>query len=104
MFYGFVFRVSCCVVRVAGYISMWVSASTNIRVASAAHRSYNECLQICFRGGAFSAVLCITLCVFGVSLLYCVLSVLFVNSDLLKPEGMSKKRGGEGVMCLMFDV
>jgi Na+/H+-translocating membrane pyrophosphatase len=66
---------------------MWVSASTNIRVASAARRSYDECLHICFRGGAFSAVLCITLCVFGVTLLYCVLSVLFVNTDMLKPEG-----------------
>ena len=66
---------------------MWVSASTNIRVASAARRTYDECLQICFRGGAFSAVLCITLCVFGVSLLYCLLSVLFVNTGMLKPEG-----------------
>lgn len=66
---------------------MWVSASTNIRVASAARRSYDECLQICFRGGAFSAVLCITLCVFGVTLLYCILSILFVNSGMLKPEG-----------------
>jgi len=69
-----------------GYISMWVSASTNIRVASAARRSYGECLQICFRGGAFSAVLCITLCVFGVTFLYCVLSVLFVNTGMLKPD------------------
>jgi Na+/H+-translocating membrane pyrophosphatase len=72
----------------AGYVSMWVSASSNIRVASAARRSYHECLEVCFRGGAFSAVLCITLCVFGVSMLYIVLSVLFVNSGVLKPHGM----------------
>lgn len=71
----------------AGYVSMWVSASSNIRVASAARRSYHECLEICFRGGAFSAVLCITLCVFGVSMLYIILSVLFVNSGVLKPSG-----------------
>lgn len=71
----------------AGYISMWVSASTNIRVTSAARRSYGECLEICFRGGAFSAVLCITLCVFGVSMLYFTLSVCFVNSGILKPAG-----------------
>lgn len=73
----------------AGYVSMWVSASSNIRVASAARRSYQECLEICFRGGAFSAVLCITLCVFGVSMLYIILSILFVNSGLLTPSGHS---------------
>jgi Na+/H+-translocating membrane pyrophosphatase len=71
----------------AGYVSMWVSASCNIRVASAARRSYAECLEICFRGGAFSAVLCITLCIFGVTMLYIILSLLFVNTGVLKPSG-----------------
>ncbi|TMW66093.1 hypothetical protein Poli38472_003858 [Pythium oligandrum] len=61
----------------AGYISMWVSAQSNIRVTSAARRSYGEALLICFRGGAFSAVLDITLCVAGVSILYVVLYVMF---------------------------
>jgi H+-translocating diphosphatase len=70
-----------------GYVSMWVSASCNIRVCSAARRGYPECMEICFRGGAFSAVLCITLCVFGVSMLYFILSVLFVNSGVLKSSG-----------------
>ncbi|RHY11120.1 hypothetical protein DYB25_004021 [Aphanomyces astaci] len=61
----------------AGYISMWVSAQSNIRVASAARRSYGEALLICFRGGAFSAVLDITLCVAGVSILYVLLHAAF---------------------------
>ncbi|KAJ0405315.1 hypothetical protein P43SY_001074 [Pythium insidiosum] len=61
----------------AGYISMWVSAQSNIRVASAARRSYGEALLICFRGGAFSAVLDITLCVSGVSILYVSLHMMF---------------------------
>ncbi|CAK4613512.1 unnamed protein product [Aphanomyces euteiches] len=61
----------------AGYISMWVSAQSNIRVASAARRSYGEALLICFRGGAFSAVLDITLCVAGVSILYVLLHWAF---------------------------
>ncbi|EQC35017.1 V-type H(+)-translocating pyrophosphatase [Saprolegnia diclina VS20] len=61
----------------AGYISMWVSAQSNIRVTSAARRSYGEALLICFRGGAFSAVLDITLCVAGVSILYAVLYMMF---------------------------
>jgi H(+)-translocating pyrophosphatase len=63
-----------------GYVSMWVSASTNIRVCSAARRSYSEALDICFRGGAFSAVLCITLCVFGVTTLFLSLHFVFVTT------------------------
>jgi len=55
---------------IAGYVSMWVAAQTNIRVASAARRSYMEALIICFRGGAFSAILVLALCVSGVTLLH----------------------------------
>lgn len=56
----------------------WVSAHANIRVASAARRGYGEALVICFRGGAFSAVLDLTLCVAGVTLLYVVLYAWYV--------------------------
>ncbi len=66
-----------------GYVSMWVSASTNIRVCSAARRSYAEALDTCFRGGAFSAVLCITLCVYGVSMLFLILHFFFVTHGTL---------------------
>ena len=58
---------------------MWVAALTNIRVAGAARRSYAEALVVCFRGGAFSAVLSITLCVLGVATLYATLCALFVG-------------------------
>lgn len=44
---------------------MWVAARSNIRVASAAKKSYGVALVVCFRGGAFSAVLNLTLCVAG---------------------------------------
>lgn len=60
---GFTFGAICS--AISGYVSMWVAAQSNIRVASAARRSYNEALIVCFRGGAFSAVLNLTLCVFG---------------------------------------
>ena len=63
---------------IAGYVSMWVSAQANIRVASAARRSYMESLIICFRGGAFSAVLVIAMCVVGVTLLHAVMYLFFV--------------------------
>lgn len=62
---GFVVGALCS--ALAGYVSMWVAARSNIRVASAARRTYGEALIICFRGGAFSAVLNLTLCVAGQS-------------------------------------
>eukprot|EP00500_Bicosoecida_sp_ms1_P002290 CAMPEP_0203811278 /NCGR_PEP_ID=MMETSP0115-20131106/3464_1 /ASSEMBLY_ACC=CAM_ASM_000227 /TAXON_ID=33651 /ORGANISM="Bicosoecid sp, Strain ms1" /LENGTH=798 /DNA_ID=CAMNT_0050720099 /DNA_START=197 /DNA_END=2593 /DNA_ORIENTATION=+ len=65
----------------AGYVSMWVSAQTNIRVASAASRSYMEALIICFRGGAFSAILALTMCVTGVTLLHGLLHFMFVAGN-----------------------
>jgi hypothetical protein len=60
---GFVFGAVCS--AVSGYTAMWVAARANIRVASAARRSYGEALVVCFRGGAFSAVLNLTLCITG---------------------------------------
>jgi H+-translocating diphosphatase len=76
---SFVMGASCS--AGAGYIAMWVSARANIRVASAARRSYMESLVVCFRGGAFSAILVIALCVVGVSLLNAVLHGLFVSDE-----------------------
>lgn len=64
----------------AGYVSMIIASLSNIRVASAGRRSYSEALIVCFRGGAFSAVLNLTLCVAGVTSLYALLMVLFAGS------------------------
>jgi hypothetical protein len=63
----------------AGYVSMHIAAATNIRVTSAARRGYAEALAICFRGGAFSAILVLALCVLGVTLLHMLLTALFVG-------------------------
>lgn len=74
---GFVCGAVCS--AVSGYTSMWVAAQSNIRVASAGRRTYGEALVVCFRGGAFSAVLNLTLCIAGVSTLYTALYLLFAN-------------------------
>lgn len=66
----------------AGYVSMWVAVRANIRVASAARRSYTEALVLCFRGGAFSAVLVIAMCVLGVTLLHALVHLLFVPATV----------------------
>jgi inorganic pyrophosphatase len=60
---GFVFGAVCS--ALSGYTAMWVAARANIRVASAGRRSYGEALVVCFRGGAFSAVLNLSLCIAG---------------------------------------
>lgn len=62
----------------------WVSAHANVRVASAARRSYAEALIVCFRGGAFSAVLDITLCIGGVTLIYVILYAWYVGNGKLE--------------------
>ena len=64
---------------ISGYISMWVAAQSNFRVASAARRTYGEALVVCFQGGAFSAVLNLTLCITGVTSLYMTLHFIFVH-------------------------
>ena len=72
------FLLGCFCSAIAGYISMWVSAQTNIRVCSAASRSYSEAFYVCFRGGAFSAILALTMCVSGITLIYIFCYVAFV--------------------------
>jgi len=75
---GFVFGAVCS--AISGYVSMWVAAQSNIRVSSAGRRTYGEALNICFRGGAFSAVLNLTLCIFGLTSLYLIMDTIFVQT------------------------
>lgn len=74
---GFIFGAVCS--AVSGYVSMWVAAQSNIRVASAGRRTYGEALVVCFQGGAFSAVLNLTLCITGVTSLYITMHFMFVQ-------------------------
>lgn len=61
----------------SGYAGIWVSVRANVRVAAAARKCYNEALQICFRGGAFSAIINVALAIFGISFLYLFMSFIF---------------------------
>eukprot|EP00591_Stephanopyxis_turris_P008500 CAMPEP_0195517064 /NCGR_PEP_ID=MMETSP0794_2-20130614/9541_1 /TAXON_ID=515487 /ORGANISM="Stephanopyxis turris, Strain CCMP 815" /LENGTH=836 /DNA_ID=CAMNT_0040645807 /DNA_START=216 /DNA_END=2726 /DNA_ORIENTATION=+ len=82
---GFVFGAVCS--AISGYTAMWVAAQSNIRVASAARRSYSEALVLCFRGGAFSAVLNLTLCILGVTSLHTLLHFIFATGSGSKLAG-----------------
>ncbi|HEX5970872.1 MAG TPA: sodium-translocating pyrophosphatase, partial [Gemmatimonadaceae bacterium] len=59
---------------VAGYVGMWVSIRTNIRVAAAAMSSLNDALQTALRGGAVSGIFTVAMSLLGVGGLFAVLS------------------------------
>mmetsp|Transcript_14088 Transcript_14088/g.38562 ORF Transcript_14088/g.38562 Transcript_14088/m.38562 type:complete len:816 (-) Transcript_14088:33-2480(-) len=62
------FLIGAACSAISGYGGMWVSVRVNSRVAAAARRCYNDCIQICFRAGTFTAVLNVALVVQGLSL------------------------------------
>jgi len=77
---GFTFGALCS--AFSGYLAMWVAARSNVRVTSAARKSgYHRALVACFQGGAFSAVLNLTLCIGGVVTFYTLLLVCLVSDD-----------------------
>jgi len=79
---GATFAVGALCSAACGYITMIVSAQANVRVTSAASRSYGEALTLCFRGGAFSAILSVTLCIGGITLVYVFVQASFGHVGL----------------------
>ena len=67
---------------IAGYMGMWVSIRTNIRVASAARTSLNAALQTALRGGAVSGLFTVAMSLIGVS-------GLFAALHAIAPAGVS---------------
>ncbi|CAK9092546.1 unnamed protein product [Durusdinium trenchii] len=51
---------------IAGYVGMWVAVRSNIRVASAATRSFGEAIAVGLRAGAFSGVLVVSMVLLGI--------------------------------------
>jgi Inorganic pyrophosphatase len=97
---GFLVGAVCS--AMAGYVSMWVAAQSNIRVASAGRRSYTEALVICFRGGAFSALLNLTLCVAGVATFYVFLYQMFCMNGMLVATHLPMLMVGVSVVVLVL--
>ena len=60
---------------IAGYMGMWVSIRTNIRVAAAAMTSLNAALQTALRGGAVSGLFTVAMSLLGVGGLFAILSL-----------------------------
>jgi inorganic pyrophosphatase len=77
------FMIGACCSAISGYAGIWVSVRANLRVAAACRNDYNAALQICFRGGAFAAIINVALAIFGISILYLGLSLHFyLNSPV----------------------
>ena len=66
---------------IAGYMGMWVSIRTNIRVASAAMTSLNAALQTALRGGAVSGLFTVAMSLLGVGGLFAILT-FFIPAGL----------------------
>eukprot|EP01006_Ploeotia_vitrea_P050377 TRINITY_DN67453_c0_g1_i1.p1 TRINITY_DN67453_c0_g1~~TRINITY_DN67453_c0_g1_i1.p1 ORF type:complete len:805 (-),score=122.26 TRINITY_DN67453_c0_g1_i1:904-3267(-) len=61
---------------VSGWIGMWVSVRANLRVASCAGKyRYDDAMSVSLRGGAFCGLFVVTLCILGISTLFCVFQV-----------------------------
>jgi inorganic pyrophosphatase len=74
---SFSFLIGAHCSAIAGYAGIWVSVRANIRCAAAARKCYNEAIVICFRGGAFAAIINVALAIFGISFMYLVLNFYF---------------------------
>lgn len=73
--FSFLLGANCS--ALSGYAGIWVSVRANVRVAAAARKCYNDAIQICFRGGAFSAIINVALALFGISFMYLMMSFIF---------------------------
>jgi H+-translocating diphosphatase len=73
--FSFLLGANCS--ALSGYAGIWVSVRANVRVAAAARKCYNDSIQICFRGGAFSAIINVALAIFGISFMYLCMSFIF---------------------------
>ena len=61
---------------IAGYMGMWVSIRSNIRVAAAATNSLNDALRVALRGGAVSGLFTVAMSLIGVGGLYALISAM----------------------------
>jgi len=77
IFISFSFLLGAFCSAISGYAGLWVSVRANVRVAAAARTCYDKSMKICFRGGAFSAIINVALALGGISFQYLLLYFFF---------------------------
>merc|ERR1719160_1678639 len=63
---AFAFGMGATLSASAGYVGMWVSVRSNIRVSAAATRSYQEALKVGLRAGGFVGLLVVSMVLLGI--------------------------------------
>merc|ERR1719261_680671 len=73
---SFAFGVGASLSASAGYVGMWVSVRSNVRVSAAATRSYQEALKVGLRAGGFCGLLVVSMVLLGIIFLLIVVSMI----------------------------
>jgi len=71
---AFIFGAACSLL--SGFIGMWISVRSNVKVASAAQTSFSKALTIALRGGAVSGITIVAMSLLGISSLYLIYNSL----------------------------
>ncbi|MGD0960703.1 MAG: sodium-translocating pyrophosphatase, partial [Methylomonas sp.] len=77
---SFIFGAICSVL--AGYMGMWISIRSNIRVAAAARASLNEAVRIALRAGGVSGMLVVAMSLCGVAGLFALVKLFTPEIDI----------------------
>ena len=78
--FSFLFGAGCS--ALAGYISLWVSVRTNIRVASMARISDSSTLQLALRAGGVVGLILVCMVVVGISLLFSFFCLIYEGQNI----------------------
>jgi H(+)-translocating pyrophosphatase len=73
---AFAFGVGASLSASAGYVGMWVSVRSNVRVSAAATRSYQEALKVGLRAGGFCGLLVVSMVLLGIIFLLIVVPLI----------------------------
>ncbi|CAD2105512.1 inorganic pyrophosphatase, putative [Plasmodium vinckei lentum] len=89
----------------AAYSGIYVSVRANMKVSKAATYSYNKTLVTCFRSGAVSAIVNISLVIFGISLLMLVVNILYPTISFTKYPTMIVGYGfGASLVAMLYQL
>ncbi|KEG03929.1 hypothetical protein YYE_00831 [Plasmodium vinckei vinckei] len=89
----------------AAYSGIYVSVRANMKVSRAATYSYNKTLVTCFKSGAVSAIVNISLVIFGISLLMLIVNILYPTISFTKYPTMIVGYGfGASLVAMLYQL
>ncbi|SCN63446.1 inorganic pyrophosphatase, putative [Plasmodium chabaudi adami] len=89
----------------AAYSGIYVSVRANMKVSKAATYSYNKTLVTCFRSGTVSAIVNISLVIFGISSLMLIVNILYPTISFTKYPTMIVGYGfGASLVAMLYQL